>query len=101
LIELSGLSLNPGEQLLIWTDAAIGQVGVSNPGVAKNFTTTISAVDAATGKTTASHQLAGTVAANADFALAIPDWKLATAPTTQQSTLRSLLPANFQMPSVQ
>jgi hypothetical protein len=100
LIELSGLSLNPGEQLLLWTDTAIGQVGVSNSGAAKNFNATISAVDAATGKATATHQLAGAVAANSDFKITIPDWKLATAPTTQRGSLKSFLPAGFQAPTV-
>jgi hypothetical protein len=100
LVELSGLSLNKGEQLLLWTDTAIGQVGVSNTGAAKNFNATISVLDAATGKATASHQIAGAVAANADFKVAIPDWKLVTAPTTQQGALRSLLPSGFQMPTV-
>ncbi|MEJ2007441.1 MAG: hypothetical protein P8Z30_04660 [Acidobacteriota bacterium] len=102
LVELKGLSMGPGEQLLLWSDATLGQVGVSNTGAAKDFHVTVSTVDPATGKVTATQNAAGSVAANADFAMAVPDWnQLSNALTTKQGALRELLPSNFQMPAVQ
>lgn len=100
LVHLNGLTLNAGEELLLWTDAAMGQVGISNPGAAKNFTVTVSSLDASSKNPTATHTVAGSVAANADFRMMIPDWKLADAPSTEKGKLRKLLPANFQMPTV-
>jgi len=99
-IQLSGLTLNAGEQLLLWTDPAIGQVGISNPGAAKNFNVTISALDPATGNAKASKTVSGSVAANADFKLTIPDWTLGNAPTSQSGALHALLPAGFHMPAL-
>jgi hypothetical protein len=99
-VQIQGLNLNAGEQLLLWTDTAIGQVGVSNTGAAKNFSVTVSTVDAATGKSTASQNLAGSVAANGDFVAVIPNWQQLSAPTTKQGALGALLPANFQKPVV-
>ncbi len=101
LIHLSGIKLTAGEQLLLWTDTALGQVGVSNSGAAKSFNVEVSLVDMKTGQATGSQSVAGQVDANADFALAVGDWNQMTAiPTTQQGALRALLPANFQMPVV-
>ena len=101
LIQLSGIKLTAGEQLLLWTDTALGQIGVSNTGAAKNFNVAVSLLDLITGQTTASQSLAGQVGANADFMLAVPDWtQMTTAPTTQQGALRALLPPNFQTPTV-
>jgi hypothetical protein len=99
-VELSGLALNAGEQVLVWTDAAIGQVGVSNPGAAKNFNVTISSLDPSTGAAKASKTVAGSVAANADFKITIADWTLAGTPATQAGALHALLPSGFQMPAV-
>ena len=102
LVALTGLSVAPGEQLLLWSDAILGQVGVSNTGAAKAFKVAVSMVDPATGKVTATQTVAGAVAANADFALAVANWnQLTSAPTTKQGALRGLLPSNFQMPTVQ
>jgi hypothetical protein len=102
MVALTGLSLAPGEQLLLWSDEILGQVGVSNTGAAKTFKVAVSTVDPATGKVTASQTVAGTVAANADFAIAVASWsQLGSAPTTKQGALRALLPSNFQMPTVQ
>ncbi|MGO8789368.1 MAG: hypothetical protein ACLQVL_18545 [Terriglobia bacterium] len=70
---LAGLSLASGEQLLLWGDEILGQVGVSNTGAAKTFKIAASTVDPATGKVTASQTVAGSVAANADFAVAVTD----------------------------
>ena len=101
LIQLTGLTLNPGEQLLLWTDTPIGQIGVSNAGAAKAFGVTVSVVDPTTGKTSASQNVAGSVAANADFLVTVPNWnQLNAAPATKQGALRALLPANFQAPTV-
>jgi hypothetical protein len=101
VVALTGLSVAPGEKLLLWADKALGQIGVSNSGLAKTFKATVSIVDATTGKPTASRTVAGSVAANADFALAVSDWnQLSSAPTTRQGALQALLPANFQMPTV-
>lgn len=99
-IQLGGLALNAGEQLLLWTDSAMGQVGISNPGAAKNFNLTISTLDPATGNAKASKTVAGSVAANADFKLTIADWTLGNAPTSQTGTLRTLLPSGFKMPAL-
>ena len=96
------MSLAPGEQLLLWSDEILGQVGVSNTGAAKAFKVAVSTVDPASGKVTASQTVAGSVAANADFAIAVASWsQLSSAPTTKQGALRALLPSNFQMPTVQ
>ena len=102
-IALTGLSLVPGEKLLVWADELLGQIGVSNTGTAKTFKATVSNVDAASGKVSGSQAVAGSVAANADFALSVVDWnqQLKSTPTTKQGALYSLLPANFQMPTVQ
>ena len=100
VIHLSGIKLTAGEQLLLWTDTALGQVGVSNSGAAKSFNVAVSLVDLKTGQATATQNVAGQVAANADLALAVPDWNLTAAPTSKQGALRALLPANFQMPTV-
>jgi hypothetical protein len=99
-VQLEGLSLKAGEQVLLWTDTALGQVGVSNTGAAKNFSVTVSTVDAATGKASASQNVAGSVAANGDFVAVIPNWQQLAAPTTKQGALGALLPANFQKPVV-
>ncbi len=99
-VTLSGLALNAGEQVLVWTDQAIGQVGVSNPGAAKNFSVTISTLDSTTGNAKATKTVAGTVAANADFKMTIADWTLANTPATQAGALHALLPAGFTMPAV-
>ena len=97
-----GLSVAPGEQLLLWSDEILGQVGVSNTGAAKAFNVAVSTVDPASGKVMASQTVAGSVAANADFAMAVANWnQLSSAPTTKQGALRELLPSNFQMPTVQ
>jgi hypothetical protein len=102
MVALTGLSVAPGEQLLLWSDAILGQVGVSNTGAAKAFKVAVSMVDPTTGKVTASQTVAGSVAASADFALAVANWnQLSSAPTTKQGALRELLPSNFQMPAVQ
>jgi len=101
LIHLSGIKLAAGEQILLWTDTALGQVGLSNTGAAKSFNVVVSLVDLKTGQATGSQSVAGQVDANADFMLAVPDWNQMTAgPTTRQGALRALLPANFQMPTV-
>jgi len=100
LVKLSGVTLNPGEQLLLWTDAAIGQVGVSNPGAAKTFNVSISTLDSTTGNAVKSQTVAGSVAASADFKVTIADWTLGSAPTTQSGGLRALLPAGFKAPTV-
>jgi hypothetical protein len=57
-------------------------------------------VNPTTGALAASQKVAASVAANADFKMTISKWNLASAPATQQGALRSLLPANFQMPTV-
>lgn len=102
MVALTGLSLAPGEQLLLWSDEILGQVGVSNTGAAKAFKVAVSTVDPASGKVTASQTVAGSVAANADFAIAVASWsQLSSAPTMKQGALRALLPSNFQMPTVQ
>ena len=102
MVALTGLSVAPGEKLLLWSDATLGQVGVSNTGAAKAFKVAVSMVDPATGKVTGSQSVAGSVAANGDFAMAVADWnQLSSAPTTKQGALRELLPSNFQMPAVQ
>ncbi len=102
LVALKGLSVAPGEQLLMWSDNVLGQVGVSNTGAAKAFQVAVSTVDPASGKVTATQTVAGSVAANADFALTVANWnQLSSAPVTKQGALRALLPANFQMPAVQ
>src|SRR5208283_722390 len=98
-VQIEGLSLNAGEQLLLWTDAALEQVGVSNTGAAKNFNVTISTADPATGKVVASQQVAGGVAANSDF-VAITNWQQIAAPAIKQGALGALLPASFQKPVV-
>ena len=101
LIHLSGIQLTAGEELLLWTDTALGQVGVSNTGAAKNFNVVVSLVDMKTGQAMGSQSVAGQVDANADFMLAVPDWSQMTAvPTTKQGALRALLPTNFEMPTV-
>ena len=100
VIQIETLSLKAGEHLLLWTDAAIGQVGLSNTGAAKNFTLTVSSADPTSGKVTASQHVAGSVAANGDFAATIPSWQNLAVPTTRQGVLHALLPANFQMPTV-
>jgi hypothetical protein len=99
-VTVSGLALNAGEQVLVWTDPAIGQVGVSNPGAAKNFNVTISTLDSTTGNAKATKTVAGSVAANADFKMTIADWTLANTPATQAGALHALLPAGFKMPAV-
>jgi hypothetical protein len=99
-VQLSGITLNAGEQLLLWTDPAIGQVGISNPGAAKTFNVTISAFDTSTTTAKATKTVAGSVAANADFKLNIADWTLGNTPTTQAAALHALLPAGFQMPAL-
>jgi hypothetical protein len=99
-VKLSGLALTAGEQVLVWTDPAIGQVGVSNPGAAKSFNVTISTLDPTTGTAKATKTVAGSVAANADFKITIADWTLAGTPATQDGALHALLPAGFQMPAV-
>ena len=102
LVALTGLGVAPGEQLLLWSDPILGQVGVSNTGAAKTFKVAVSIVDPATGKVTATQTVPGSVAANADFAVAVANWnQLSSAPTTNQGALRALLPSNFQMPTVQ
>jgi hypothetical protein len=100
LIQLSDLMLDAGEEVLLWTDTAIGQVGLSNPGNTKSFTATLSIVDSTTGKTTASQEVAGTVNQNADYLMTISSWSLSSAPSSEAGALRSLLPAGFQMPTV-
>jgi hypothetical protein len=101
-VALTGIKIAPGEQLLIWSDTALGQIGVSNTGAAKAFNVTVSTVDPSTGKVTATQNVAGSVAANADFAATIANWnQLTSAPATKQGALRGLLPSNFQMPTVQ
>jgi hypothetical protein len=102
LVALTGLSVAPGEQLLMWSDPILGQIGVSNTGAAKTFQVAVSVVDPGTGQTKATQTVAGSVAANADFAVAVANWnQLSSAPTAKQGALRELLPANFQMPTVQ
>jgi hypothetical protein len=96
------MGVAPGEQLLIWSDNILGQIGVSNTGAAKAFQVALSTIDPASGKVAATQTVAGSVAANADFALQVSTWsQLSSAPATKQGALRSLLPANFQMPAVQ
>ena len=102
LVALTGLSVAPGEQLMVWSDHILGQVGVSNTGAAKAFQVAVSTLDPASGKVTATQTAAGSVAANADFAVAVANWnQLSSAPATKQGALRELLPANFQVPTVQ
>jgi hypothetical protein len=103
LVQLSGLSVAPSEKLLLWTDAPIGQIGLSNTGAAKSFSVAVSSLDLATGKTVATQAASGAVAANADFALAVGDWRQlgSTTLASKQGALSSLLPANFQRPTVQ
>jgi hypothetical protein len=102
MVALTGLSVAPGEQLLLWGDATLGQVGVSNTGAAKSFKVAVSTLDPATGKVTATQTVAGSVAANADFVASVASWnQLTSAPATKQGALRGLLPASFQMPTVQ
>jgi len=102
VVALKGMGVAPGEQLLIWSDNILGQIGVSNTGAAKAFQVALSTIDPASGKVAATQTVAGSVAANADFALQVSTWsQLSSAPATKQGALRSLLPANFQMPAVQ
>ena len=100
MIQLSNLKLDAGEQVLLWTDTAIGQVGISNPGSPKSFTATLSTVDATTGSPLASQQVAGTVNQNADCRISVSNWSLSSAPGSQAGALHSLLPAGFKMPTV-
>lgn len=101
-VTLKGLSVAPGEQLLVWSDAVLGQFGVSNPGTAKNFTVVVANTDLASGKITATQTVPGAVAAQGDFAATVADWtQLNAAPATQQGGLRGLLPAGFVMPTVE
>jgi hypothetical protein len=102
LVSLTGIAMAANEKLLLWGDPILGQVGVSNSGAAKAFTVTVSTVEPSSGKITASQTVNGAVAANGDFAISVANWnQLATAPATAQGAFQALLPANFQMPSVQ
>ena len=101
VVHMSGIELAAGEQLLLWTDNALGQIGVSNKGAAKNFTVAVSLVDLKTGQATATQTTPGQVGVNADLKLAVTNWnQLTTAPAISQGALHSLLPPNFQMPTV-
>lgn len=100
LVQLDGLSIKAGEQILLWTDAALGHVGVSNTGAARNFTLTVSSIDPSSGEATSQQKVAGAVAENADFVAEIASWQNLSVPTTKQGAIGSLLPANFQRPKV-
>ncbi len=100
LVQLDGLSLQAGEQILLWTDAALSRVGVSNTGAARNFTVTVSSINPSSGEPVALQKTQGAVAANADFIAEIASWQNLVVPTTKQGAIGSLLPANFQRPKV-
>jgi len=103
VVELGGLSLAQGETLTVWCDATLGQVGVTNSGAAKKFTVSMTSLDLATGKPAATYASDAAIGANADLALAVADWRPSgtLAVTQKQGALSSLLPANFQKPTMQ
>lgn len=100
-VQIEGLTLKMGEELLLWTDAALGQIGISNSGGAKSFELTVSTADPETGKTLASQQLAATVEENGDFVASVDNWQQLSKPTPKNATSGALLPADFKKPIVQ